>query len=204
MTNGIRRGEGSASRPGRSLPLGKTRYPLYRRLGGPQDRSGQLRKISPPPGFELRTVQPVANRYTDWATRPTTQYACCLTLILLMWRIEWAPSSILIYIQQDATLHSLFISGNCSTCFGCYFHPSSGAHTTVFTASGICHIVTAICRYRGRVGIGLSVLWVTYAIYLYVCPVYLSVGCLVVKRVINALRTKDDPGRWSWNRDRNM
>ena len=25
-----------------------------------------------------------------------------------------------IYIQQDATLHSLFISGNCSTCFGWY------------------------------------------------------------------------------------
>jgi hypothetical protein len=44
-------------------------------------------------------------------------------------------------IQQDATLHSLFISGNRSTCFGCYFHPSSGAHTTVSTASGICHKV---------------------------------------------------------------
>jgi len=44
-----------------------------------------------------------------------------------------------IYIQQDATLHSSFISGNCSTCFGWYFHPSSGAHTTVCTASGICH-----------------------------------------------------------------
>jgi hypothetical protein len=57
-----------------------------------------------------------------------------------------------IYIQQDATLHSLFISGNCSTCFGWYFHPSSGAHTTVTTASGICHTVTAICRYRGRSG----------------------------------------------------
>src|SRR5215475_13887992 len=67
------------------------------------------------------------------------------------------------YIQQDATLHSLFISGNCSTCFGWYFHPSSGAHTTVSTASGICHNVTAICRYRGRVGTGLSVLWVAYA-----------------------------------------
>jgi len=25
---------------------------------------------------------------------------------------------ILICIQQDTTLHSLFISGNCSTCFG--------------------------------------------------------------------------------------
>jgi len=26
---------------------------------------------------------------------------------------------ILIYVQQDATLHSLFIYGNCSACFGC-------------------------------------------------------------------------------------
>jgi hypothetical protein len=68
-----------------------------------------------------------------------------------------------LFIQQDATLDSLFISGNCSTCFGWYFHPSSGAHTTVFTATGICHAVTAICRYRGRVGTGLSVLWVAYA-----------------------------------------
>ena len=42
---------------------------------------------------------------------------------------------ILIYIQQDATLHNLFISGNCSTCFGWYLHPSSGAHTTVSTVS---------------------------------------------------------------------
>ena len=63
--HGIRGGERSASRPGRSLPPGKTRYPLYRRLGGPQGRSGQVRKISPPPGFDPRTVQPVASPYTD-------------------------------------------------------------------------------------------------------------------------------------------
>ena len=49
-----------------ALPPGKTRYPLYRRLGAPQDRSGQVRKISPPPGFD-RIVQPVTSRYTDWA-----------------------------------------------------------------------------------------------------------------------------------------
>jgi hypothetical protein len=67
-----------------------------------------------------------------------------------------------IYIQQDTTLHSLFTSGNGSTCFGWYFHPSSVAQITVSTASGICHTVTAICRYRGRVGTGLSVLWVAY------------------------------------------
>ena len=47
-----------------ALPLGKTRYPLYRRLGGPQGRSGWVRKISPPPGFDPRTAQPVASRYT--------------------------------------------------------------------------------------------------------------------------------------------
>ena len=29
------------------------------------------------------------------------------------------------------------LSGNCSTCFGWYLHPSSGAQTTVSTASGI-------------------------------------------------------------------
>ena len=31
-----------------ALPPGKTRYPLYRRLGVPHSRSGQVRKISPP------------------------------------------------------------------------------------------------------------------------------------------------------------
>jgi hypothetical protein len=43
LDHGTRRGKGSASRPGRSLPPGNTRYPLYRRLGGPQARSGQAR-----------------------------------------------------------------------------------------------------------------------------------------------------------------
>ena len=64
-------GEGSASRPGSTLPPGKTRYPMYRQLGGPQGRSGHVRKISPPPGFNPRTVQPVGSRYTVYATRPT-------------------------------------------------------------------------------------------------------------------------------------
>jgi hypothetical protein len=73
---------------------------------------------------------------------------------------------ILIYIQQDAMLRSLFISGNYSTRFGWYFHPSSGAHTPVSTTSGICHTVTAICRYRRRGATGLSVLWVAYATYI--------------------------------------
>ena len=74
MTTALEGGEGSVSRPGRSSPPGKTWYPLYRRLGGPQGRSGQVRKISPPLAFDPRTVQPVASRYTDYATRPTKRH----------------------------------------------------------------------------------------------------------------------------------
>ena len=36
-----------------------------RRLGGPQGRSRQEQKISPPLGFEPQTVQPIANHYTN-------------------------------------------------------------------------------------------------------------------------------------------
>ena len=50
-----------------ALPPGKTWYTLYRRPGAPQGRSGRVRKISSPPGFDSWTVQPVASSYTDWA-----------------------------------------------------------------------------------------------------------------------------------------
>jgi hypothetical protein len=71
--------------------------------------------------------------------------------------------SIFQYISNKMQLYTVYLYLETAlTCFGWYFHPSSGEHTTVSTASGICHTVTAICRYRGRVGIGLSVLWVAY------------------------------------------
>jgi hypothetical protein len=55
---------GQRHAPAALLP-GKTRSQLYKRLGGPQGRSGQVQKISLPPGVDPRTVQPVAIRYTD-------------------------------------------------------------------------------------------------------------------------------------------
>jgi len=42
---GTRRGEWSATRPGRTLPSGKTRYPIYRRLGGPQGRPRRVENL---------------------------------------------------------------------------------------------------------------------------------------------------------------
>jgi hypothetical protein len=50
-------------------PQKDIRYPLYRRLGGPQGRSGKVHKISPPPWFEPWTVWPVFRRYTDCVLR---------------------------------------------------------------------------------------------------------------------------------------
>jgi len=44
MTTASEGGKGT-SRPDRSLPPGKTRYPFHRRMGGPQGRSGQVWKV---------------------------------------------------------------------------------------------------------------------------------------------------------------
>jgi hypothetical protein len=52
-------GEGGQRHASAALPPGKSRYLLYRKLGGPQRRSGQVRKISHPPGFDPRTVRGV-------------------------------------------------------------------------------------------------------------------------------------------------
>ena len=52
-----------------ALPPGKTRYPLYRRLGGPQGRSGRVRKISPPTGIR----SPNRPARSESLSRPTGQ-----------------------------------------------------------------------------------------------------------------------------------
>jgi hypothetical protein len=54
-------------------PPGKTRHPLYSRLGGPQGRSGRERKIAPPPGIDPRTVNPVPVAIPTELSRPTLQ-----------------------------------------------------------------------------------------------------------------------------------
>ena len=60
--------------PDQFTPRKETRYPSYRRKGGPQNL---VRKISPSPGFDPRTVRPVASRYTDYVI-PVT-YVRCIT-----------------------------------------------------------------------------------------------------------------------------
>jgi hypothetical protein len=88
LDHGTRRGWGVSvtSRP--LFTPGKDPVPLYRGLGGPQGRSGQVQKISPPLGFNRRTVQPIASRYTDYATRPT-EIQCGRIYIQLVTKCYW-------------------------------------------------------------------------------------------------------------------
>ena len=58
---GTRSGEWSVARPGRTLPPGKTRHPLYRRLDLPQGRSGRAEYLVHT-GIRSRTVQPLVSR----------------------------------------------------------------------------------------------------------------------------------------------
>jgi len=86
MTAALEEGEWSAARPSRTLPPGKTRYPFYRRLGGPQGRSGRAENLVPT-GIRSRTVQPVVSRYTDWATGPTLNVL--IRNVLLNYQQTW-------------------------------------------------------------------------------------------------------------------
>ena len=67
LTSVLDGGGWSTPRPGRLTTGKETQYPSYRRLGGPRGRSGEVRNISPSPGFDPRTLLPVASRYTDGA-----------------------------------------------------------------------------------------------------------------------------------------
>jgi hypothetical protein len=71
-----------------TLPPGMSQYPLRSRLGGPQGQSGWVWKISPPPGFDPRTVQPVVSCYTDCvipAHSSPLQEVLIITPLSLQW-----------------------------------------------------------------------------------------------------------------------
>ena len=127
MTTALEGGEGPASRPGPSLPPGKTLYLLHRRLVGLQGRSGQVWKTSPPPGFDPRTVQPVASRYTNYATRPTQTYNQDVNWLVLYGVPRWFYSDISVF--------------NFSTCPRLSF---------AFTIRDTCHLLYCIVWHSQR------------------------------------------------------
>jgi len=67
---GTGRGWVVSSTPLPHFTPGKDPVPFYRRLGGPQGRSGWAENLVPT-GIRSRTFQPVVSRYNDWVTGPT-------------------------------------------------------------------------------------------------------------------------------------
>ena len=106
MTTALDGGERSASRPGRSLPPGKTRYPSYRRLDGPPGPVWTGAENLAAPVFDPWTIQTVAiptelpgprctvvnrlNLNTSVTVRRNTaeDYCGCQTLSEIRWQIK--------------------------------------------------------------------------------------------------------------------
>ena len=72
MATALEGDEGSASRPGRSLPRERPGTHCTGGWMGPRSGLDKCGKSVPPPGFDPRTVQHVTSRYTDWGI--VTQY----------------------------------------------------------------------------------------------------------------------------------
>jgi len=79
MTAALEGSEWSAARPGRTLPPGKTRYPLYRRLGGLQGRSGWAEK-SRPHRYSIPD-RPARSQLLYWLSYPAHNYISLLSIV---------------------------------------------------------------------------------------------------------------------------
>ena len=141
MTTALEGVEWSASRRGHSLPPGKTLYPLYRRLCEPQGRFREVQKISPSPGFDLRTVLLVASRYTDWATRPTLWTLVSNKTLLHSIQSLVIPCQFLISIIMSSSNSTVYI---CMAFFLLFlpFWPS------LFVLAFLSLFILAVCSYN--------------------------------------------------------
>ena len=81
------------------LSPGKTQYPLYRRLSEPQGRSGRVRKILPPPGFDPRTVQAAESLYAVYAIPASS---------LNMWAMKISRAKIETVIRTEPNVCSIW------------------------------------------------------------------------------------------------
>ena len=99
-----------------ALPPGMTWYPLYRRLGRPQGRSERVRKISPPPGFDPRTLQPVARRYTDYAIPahiynyiPETNHVFTVAVLWLQFVVHIVFCTVTLVLSEVCVLCTIWL-----------------------------------------------------------------------------------------------
>jgi len=112
-----------------------TLRPIYPRerpgthcIGGwvaPQGLSGQVRKNLPSPGFDPRTVQPVASRYTDWGIPGPTSGS----MLVLSWCMRLRKlSGLCALVSPTETVCAFLVSVTCVTCWQSCVIPSLSQH----------------------------------------------------------------------------
>jgi hypothetical protein len=103
---GIRRGWVVNSTPQKHFTPEKSRYPLYRRLGGPQGQSGRGGK-SRPTGIRspYRSARKLS-RYTDWATWTQLHdviscFSNCKPLYSMCWDVQIFKMHVIVMITRE-------------------------------------------------------------------------------------------------------
>ena len=109
-----------------ALTPGKTQYPLYRRLSRFQGWTGRVQKISPLPGFDLCTVQPLASRNTDYIklahVHSSNKKCACHCLILNPWvSVSYAVTRLA--SNKDNVQISNCMKWSTEETYNPYFHP---------------------------------------------------------------------------------
>ena len=110
------KGWGVSFTPHQHLTPRKTRYLLYTRLGGPQGRSGQVRKISPHRDSILGPSSPLVFAIPTTLPGPLLTYLlnyllthckqlCCHSVAVILTPVETKPIRINIH-KRDNTKHS--------------------------------------------------------------------------------------------------
>jgi len=96
MTAALEGGEWSASRPGRIFTPRKDVVPIVKEAGWAPRPVWTGAENLDPTGIRSRTVQPVASRYTDWATWPTItwMYKCKLHYLYLFNNIPHSTQTV--------------------------------------------------------------------------------------------------------------
>jgi hypothetical protein len=96
--NGTRRGWGVSVTSRLLFTPGKDPVPIVQESVWASGRVWtSAENLTPPPGFDPRTVHPVASRYTDYATRPTDFRITILKCIYKGWigeghKLNWSGS----------------------------------------------------------------------------------------------------------------
>jgi hypothetical protein len=111
-------------------------------------------KISPPPGFDPRTVQNVASDHTDWATRPTFFFNTNYNIIL---QFAPGPSKWFLPSRRSITFLNAFFIHHHGCRLACSIHLSRHVDgPIVFLTGKMAHALTFLSYNRQFTGSNIS------------------------------------------------